>query len=323
MQKVAAQLRFIEPMECKEVRDATRLPNGRDWQFEVKLDGYRCIAVKQSNDVQLYSRRGKPLAQFPNLFEALLEIPIKQFILDGEVVALDADGYSNFNALQRWGRSPIDVHLFAFDLLHLDGEDLRNRPLSERQQVLWSTFGAEGFIHLPRPVNASLGPLLRKLREFRFEGVIAKRRDSVYEPGKASGAWVKMKLKPSDEFVVGGYIPNGNAVEELVVGKPSGKELIYASSVGDGFVPATRRSTFEALGGSEVSKCPFVNLPESKGPHRMDAEKMKKVRWVKPKLVAEIAFNEWTPDFHLRHSEFKCLRLDKTAKKITPHPSSA
>lgn len=313
-----AQLQFIAPMECKEVRAPDQLPRGKGWQYEVKLDGYRCIAIKQHNEVQLFSRRGKPFAQFPNLFASLLEQRARDFIVDGEIVALDAYGRSNFNALQRWGRSPVDVHFFAFDLLHLNGESLARTPLHERQNQLWQSFLEGGFIHLPRPLKADLDLILTKVKAFGFEGIVAKQIDSTYEPGQRSGAWIKMKMKQSDEFIVGGYISGGNRVDELIVGKPSPAGLQYVESLDDGFIPATRLDVFAKLKKFATLECPFVNLPEKNGPHRMDREKMRKATWVKPRLVAEIAFNEWTPDGHLRHGEFKSLRADIGPKDVRP-----
>ena len=119
-----ATLRFIAPMECREVKTVREIPRGESWQYEIKFDGYRCIAIKQHNEVTLYSRNGKAFTQFENLFDLFRAQRPKSFILDGEVVALDADGKSNFNALQRAKSKRIDVHFYAFDLLNLEGKSL-------------------------------------------------------------------------------------------------------------------------------------------------------------------------------------------------------
>lgn len=320
VQRVDPQLFFVSPMECREVRDESALPTGAEWQYELKFDGYRCIAIKQNNQVELYSRRGLLFKQFLNLYKEIRKQPPKSFILDGEVVALDADGRSDFNALQHAGTRKLDVHFYAFDLLNLNGDDLAGLPLSRRQQMLHESFSQSPFFHFSPPLSGSLKTILAHIRKFGFEGIIAKNRDSIYVPGTRSGAWVKKKLKQSDEFVVGGYIPKGKAVDQLIVGKYRGKELIFVASTDDGFVPATRRQVFEAVKRLETDACPFANLPEKRSSRRspMDKEKMSKARWVKPRVVAEIAFNEWTPDGHLRHAEFKTLRDDKRPSDVHP-----
>jgi ATP-dependent DNA ligase len=235
----------------------------------------------------------------------------KNCILDGEVVALDEHGRSDFNALQHAGTRLLDVHFYAFDLLNLNGRDLKDEPLTARQKALRESFAPTAFFHIAPPLTGKLKTILKKIRQFGFEGIVAKRRDSIYIPGARNGTWIKKKLKRSDEFVVGGYIPNGKAVDELLVGKFSGKKLMFVAAVDDGFVPATRRQVFEEIYGLETAKCPFANLPERRARRSaMDAEKMRKARWLKPKIVAELAFNEWTPDRHLRHGEFRRLRND-------------
>jgi ATP-dependent DNA ligase len=133
---------------------------------------------------------------------------------------------------------------------------------------------------------------------------------------------VKKKLKQTDEFVVGGYIPKGKSVEQIIVGKYRGKDLMFVASTDDGFVPATRRQVFDKIKRLETAQCPFANLPEKRSSRRspMDAEKMAQAKWVKPRVVVELAFNEWTPDRHLRHSEFKRLRDDVATTDIPPYP---
>jgi ATP-dependent DNA ligase len=163
---------------------------------------------------------------------------------------------------------------------------------------------------------------LRKIQEFGFEGVIAKRKDSIYVPGAVPGSWLKKKLKQSEEFIIGGYEPGKGMLEEIAVGRFAGKEFNYVALVDDGFVPNTRRQVIEAIKKLRTAKCPFVNVPEKKGMHRLDRERMQKLSWVKPKVVVEIAMNEWTPDRHLRPSEFKHLRTDKSLKDVAPYPKA-
>jgi ATP-dependent DNA ligase len=154
----------------------------------------------------------------------------------------------------------------------------------------------------------SADDVLANVKQFEFEGVIAKRLDSIYVPGETSREWQKHKTQRSEDFLVGGYIPGQHGIEQLVVGEKREGELYFVDSVKNGFVSATRRRVFDAIKGKEMDTCPFVNLPEKKGTYKMDWEKMKKVRWVQPRIVAEIAFNEQTESGHLRHSKFLRLR---------------
>jgi bifunctional non-homologous end joining protein LigD len=144
---------------------------------------------------------------------------------------------------------------------------------------------------------------------------VAKKSDSIYQPGEAPGTWVKKKLQRSEDFIVGGFIPGAHGVDQLVVGVRKDGELHFVDSVKNGFVPTTRRKVQEAIEKLIVADCPFVNLPEKKRPHAMDREKMRTVKWVKPKVLAEIAFNEWTPSAHLRHSKFLRLREPRDLRR--------
>ena len=320
MQKEAAQLFFVPPMECREVKQLREIPRGSEWQYEIKWDGYRCIAIKQKGDVELYSRNGKAFTQFPNLFDVIRQYRAKSFILDGEIVALDEDGRSNFNDLQRAKSKPIDVHFYAFDLLNLEGKNMLDLPLQKRQALLWRRFPQGTFFHHSPAIEGEVEAIAEKIEELGLEGIVAKNRHSIYTPGKTPGSWIKRKLKQSDEFIVGGYVPSNAGVESILVGRYSGKKFMFVEDVDDGFIPATRREVFKAIQKLKIEECPFDNLPEKKGVGRMDKEKMQEVSWVKPKLVVEIAMNEWTPDNHLRHSEFRRLRSDKTPKSLAPYP---
>jgi DNA ligase D-like protein (predicted ligase) len=308
MQKMPAALRFVPPMECKTV---ARIPEGDDWQYELKLDGYRAIAVRQSGELMLYSRYGNSFnGDFPGVVDLLEKLRPKRFVIDGEIVALDERGRHSFNLLQRSRKKPIaTLQFYLFDLLHLDDENLMGMPLSKRRARLEEQF------HL-LPNNAQLSPLLkgdaetvlRNVAAFEFEGVIAKRRDSIYAPGKTPGTWQKHKTQNSDDFLIGGYIPGAHGIDQLIVGEKQNGKFFYIEAIKNGFVAATRERVFEAIKQLKIDKCPFVNLPETKGAHRMDREKMKKTIWVKPRVVCEIAFNERTTNGHLRHSRFLRLR---------------
>jgi DNA ligase D-like protein (predicted ligase) len=314
MQKAPVELRFVPPMECKEVKSFAGIPRGPEWQYEIKFDGFRAIAVKQQNDVTIFSRSGKPFTQFGNLYDAVAKLPGKSIILDGEICALDENGRSNFNALQNIRTRPVDVHFYVFDFLHWQGANLLELPLAQRQQRLWNTFKDSDHIHYPIPLNAELERIILKIREYGFEGIIAKERDSIYIPGKSPGTWIKKKLKQSAEFIIGGYIPGRNGVDEILVGEFENKKFNFVEDIDDGFVPATRRQVFEAVKKLETDKCPFANLAGPQNKAKLDREKLRQVHWLKPKVVTEISFNERTPNNHLRHGEFKRLRPDKAAR---------
>jgi bifunctional non-homologous end joining protein LigD len=320
MQRVESHLFFKPPMECKEANSVRNIPRGDQWQYELKFDGYRCIAIKQNNQVELYSRRGAVFQQFTNIYKSLQRQPIDSFILDGEIVALDHDGASDFGALQQAVTGTDRVHFYAFDLLHCNGDNVMNCPLIERQMRLRFEFNRDDFLHIPAPLQGDVQVIVAKIQEFGFEGIIAKERTSLYQPGKASSNWIKMKLKQSDEFIVGGYIPGPNGIDQLVVGRFDGKEFKYVQALDDGFVPATRRKVHAAIKKFVTPACPFTNLPEKSGIHHMDAHMMSRVIWTKPKVIVEIAMNEWTPDHHLRHAEFRRVRDDKTVREVGKYP---
>jgi bifunctional non-homologous end joining protein LigD len=294
-------------MECLEV---DRIPEGELWQYELKLDGYRTIAIKEGGEVNLYSRNGNSFnAKFPSIVSALEGLRSKRFIIDGEIVALDQRGRHSFELLQNIKTSKAPTRFYIFDLLHCDNENLTKTILVKRRIRLQQEFAA-------LPESMELSPILagdvRKMlatvNEFEFEGVIAKRLDSIYVPGQTSDSWQKDKTQRTDDFLVGGYIPGRYGVEALVIGEKRDGDFYFVESVKNGFVPATRRKVFDTVKGKEIQDCPFVNLPEKKGAYRMDREKMKKVRWIQPRIIAEIAFNDRTQAGHLRHSKFLRLR---------------
>jgi bifunctional non-homologous end joining protein LigD len=161
--------------------------------------------------------------------------------------------------------------------------------------------------------------MLLAVREKRLEGVVAKRKDSLYEPGRRTGAWAKYRLNRGQELVIGGYLPGPHGLDSIIVGYYRADELVYVARVRNGFVPATRRQVFEKLRPRMTPNCPFVNLPEThKGRwgEGLTAEDMKKCVWVRSELVAQIEFLEWTESDHLRHSKFAGLRDDKNPRSV-------
>src|SRR5262249_17194336 len=215
-----------------------KLPEG-DWLYEIKHDGYRALAFKDGKDVRLVSRNKKAF-DYPQLLDALKLLPAEHFILDGEIAALDDKGRSSFQLLQIFKSSGnVPLIYFAFDLLFLDGKDLREQPLSARHKLLAKLLEkAPENIRLSGELRGSKDELLRVAQEFGLEGLVAKRPNSLYESGRRSGAWVKFKITKSQEFVIGGYtLPEGarGYFGSLLVGYYGPRGLIFAGRVGTGF----------------------------------------------------------------------------------------
>jgi DNA ligase D-like protein (predicted ligase) len=304
---------FIEPMYAEAVRE---LPDGGAWTYEAKLDGYRCLAAKRSSGVVLWSRRGNGFTtRFPEIARTCEKLP-PDTLIDGEVVAIDETGRASFNALQH-SRSRAYLQFYAFDVLVHRGRNVLGLPLEARRALLDEILSKVDYPVLrSTPFDAKPADLIRAAKELELEGIIAKRKGSCYEPGRRSGAWLKYKINRSQEFVVGGYTP-GNPFDALIVGCYEGENLNFVAKVRSGFVPRVRREVFQRFAGLDTMERPFTNLPEKRRTlWALTAEEMKECRWLKPQLVAQIEFTEWTPDGHLRHSSFVGLREDKAAREI-------
>lgn len=310
---------FVSPMLAKDV---PILPEGPGWVYEIKLDGFRGLALKHGDRAQLLSRQNKDLAaDFPALIPVLQSVPAGSFLLDGEIVALDAEGKPSFQLLQRRKEAAGTIVYYAFDLLHLDGEDWRERPLHKRKAALARLVAGTG-IRYSVSFDGPVDRVRAGVEEMGLEGIIAKRRDSTYTAGERSGAWVKFKLSPRQEFVIGGY-KRGQPLESLVVGYYEAGKLLSAGHVRQGLNPKSRRELHRALQLLAADVCPFANLP-SAGKGRwgegFTSEKMKEIQWVMPKLVAQVSFAEWTRDGNLRHGTFLGLRTDKNATQVGREP---
>jgi len=309
------KVKFIEPMLAKSV---TELPHDRRaWIYEVKVDGYRCLVGKDHSAVKLWSRRGNLFNQdFPGLARACAALPADTLV-DGEVVALDQQGRMSFNLLQHRRSQASAIRFYAFDLLVYKGHSTINLEISERHDLLAQALAnVDGDVQLMQRFETVPAELIRAAKRLGFEGIIAKRRDSLYEPGKRSGAWVKYKINQGQELVIGGYTP-GHPFDAVIVGYYRDGQLIYAAKVRNGFVPRIRREVAKRLKALETEVCPFANLPEKKRTAwALTKEEMKKCVWIRPELVAQIEFTEWTPDGHLRLPTFAGLREDKTAQEV-------
>jgi DNA ligase D-like protein (predicted ligase) len=298
-----------------------KLPEGPDVQYEIKLDGFRALAMKSGGKVQLRSRNDNDFnVRYPGIVKALARMP-DETVIDGEVVALDIDGRPSFNTLQNYGSGGAPLHFYIFDLLILEGRDVMGEPLVKRRELLEEHVLpklAEPIRYSP-VLEAKLEDLIRSVKAQGLEGLVAKRRNSKYEPGQRSGAWKKMRVDQGQEFVIAGYTPSSKNFDAVVIGYYEGSKLMYAARTRNGFTPASRAELFKKLRPLEISACPFANLPEKK-PGRwgagLTAAKMAECRWLKPQLIGQFEFVEWTEDAHLRHSRFVALRDDKKAKDV-------
>jgi DNA ligase D-like protein (predicted ligase) len=309
---------FIEPMLLLRTE---KLPDGIEYVHELKLDGYRALAIKTAGNVQLRSRNDNDFnARYPGIVKALAPMP-DETVIDGEIVALDPEGRPSFNTLQNYGSSGAPLHFFIFDLLMLKGKDVMGETLMKRRALIEKSILpklADPIRYSPI-LEGSLKNLIASVKAQGLEGLVAKRRDSKYEPGERSDAWQKMRVNAGQELVIGGYTPSPKNFDALVIGYYDGPKLIYAARTRNGFTPASRAELFKKLKPLEIKECPFANLPEKKAGRwgaGLTAAKMVDCRWLKPVTVAQFKFVEWTEDAHLRHSKFVALREDKKAKDV-------
>jgi DNA ligase D-like protein (predicted ligase) len=309
---------FVEPML---LRRTERLPEGTNWIYELKLDGYRAIAAKRDGLVYLWSRNEKDFGvRYPSIAKALTKLP-KNTVVDGEIVALDESGRPSFNALQNYGSSPTPLIFYLFDLPVVGGRDLRKEPLAVRRRMLEQTVmpRLSDPIRLSATLSGTVDELVRAIRVQKLEGLVAKRMDSPYEAGERSGAWMKMRVNVDQEFVIGGYTVGGRTFDALVFGYYEGDRLLYVARTRNGFTPALRSRLMDRFRGLGVEKCPFANLPEARRGRwgqGLTAAKMEECRWLKPEVVGQFEFAEWTPDDHLRHSRFVALSDDKEPREV-------
>ncbi|MGA5901083.1 non-homologous end-joining DNA ligase [Streptomyces venetus] len=289
---------------------------GEEWVFERKLDGIRVLAVREGERVTLLSRSGRRLNDtYPEIVDALAAQSCGDFVLDGEIVAFTG-GRTDFARLQqRMGltrrqdvaASGVAVTYYVFDLLRLDGADIRRLPLRARKSLLRRALAYRSPLRLTPHRNTGGAELLADVCARGWEGLIAKRADGVYEP-RRSADWLKLKCSQGQEFVVGGFTePAGSRVGlgALLLGYYEGERLRYAGKVGTGFDRRTLLDLRERLDGARERASPFDGPVREAG-----------ARWVRPELVAQIAFTEWTRDGMLRHPRYLGLRDDKKPRDV-------
>ncbi|SEB40275.1 DNA ligase D [Terriglobus roseus] len=301
---------FLKPQLAGET---TAPPAGDEWMHELKLDGYRVQARKHGNSVELYTRSGldwthrmKPIA------EAVKKLPVEDALLDGEVCVLDDKGLSSFARLQasfeKNEKHPLTF--FVFDLLHINGHNPRNLPLRERKALLQSFVTGDADVRMSEDLVGDGTKIFHAACELHAEGIISKRADGVYSPGR-SAQWVKSKCVHEQEFVVGGWVDLSNGtrgIGSLLLGyyDDAGK-LIYAGRTGTGFTQKIHKMLRDKLDALEQKTMPFAAI---------SAEGRRGAHWVKPKLVVQVRFATWTADQQVRQASYQGLREDKAADEV-------
>jgi bifunctional non-homologous end joining protein LigD len=326
----SARPRFIDPMKPR-LLDAP--PASGDWGYELKFDGIRACAIKNGGKVSLISRNGNELrARYPEVAEAVKNLAVDECVIDGEVVALDEEGRSSFQLLQglemEGRKSP--VRFYVFDLLQLNGRSLLGLPLTARKQLLGQICEeVDDPIRYSGEIGSDAQGLLAEVQRRGLEGLIGKLRDSVYEPGRRSGAWIKLKCVNEQEFVIGGFTPPQGARQHfgaILVGYYEKKKFLFAGKVGTGFNTKSLASLHKKLKSEKRDDCPFADLPSKQGGQWVQGitpAMMRRIEWVNPVLVCQVKFAEWTRDGKLRQPVFLGLREDKKPTQVVREKAAA
>ncbi len=287
-------------------------PAGRDWLHELKYDGYRCLIAIADGIVRCFTRNGHDWTdRFSSLIPSALALPVESALIDGEVVVLDEAGHASFAALQQALKTKAQLTFFAFDLLHINGEDTRSLAQLERKarlEEIVGTYGEQGAIYYSQHVQGEGEAVFKSLCDRGFEGVVSKRADAPYRSGRTR-SWLKVKCDKRQEFVIGGWTPSDRRAgfKSLLLGYYRGRDLVFAGRVGTGF-DAERLDTLSTrLKPLQRKTSPFLSVP---------AAIVRTARWVTPKLVAEIAYTEFTDDSILRHPSFIALREDRHPRSV-------
>jgi bifunctional non-homologous end joining protein LigD len=305
--------RFVTPCLATLVDKA---PEGKRWEHEIKFDGYRVQARLDHGKVKLLTRKGLDwTAKFPSVAQAVQKLHVKTALVDGEVVVEDAKGVSRFSLLQQdlsAGR-PGRMVLYAFDLMHLDGADLKRLPLSARKAALAKLLhrGHDRHIRLSRSLRKPGPALLKAACKIGLEGIMSKLTDAPYRSGRGRD-WVKAKCSDRQELVVAGFAPSSadaHAVGALVLAFYSRGKLHYAGRVGTGFTHDTARTLYRRLKARARKSSPFKPVPK-------DEQGRRKPVWVEPNTVVEVDFHGWTQANRVRQASFQGVRRDKSAKEV-------
>ena len=309
---------FIKPMLATLTDKA---PSEKDWIYEVKWDGYRAISLCNKSHVEIISRNNKSFSKKFYPITEFLENLNLHAVLDGEIVVIKNDGVTSFENLQNW-RSEIDGELiyYVFDLLWLNGYTLLEVPLYQRKKLLQQILPSEGLIRRSKNFNVPIDDFFKLAKEMGLEGLIAKKRNSFYQPEVRSLEWLKIKVLKRHEVVIGGYTLNEGSPKlfsSLLVGVYEKGIFQYAGKIGTGFTYKLQKNLIEKFKDLTIKKCPFNIAPDINKPSRFRPNPpLAKAVWLKPEIVCEVSYIEKTADGELRHPSFKGLREDKSAKDV-------
>lgn len=314
--KEKSKLQFIPP-QLATLR--AQVPEGETWAHEIKYDGYRIQALIEQGEVRLLTRNKKDWThRYPRVAEELRLLDVNQAILDGELVAVDRQGQSSFSALQNASEdSSIELVYYVFDLLHLNGKSLTGLTLLQRKDELRGTIGeGDGLVRFSDHIVGDGKQVIRKACAMHLEGIISKRISAPYRSGRGT-SWVKTKCIGNDEFVIAGYRKSdkaGRPFASLILGEFSNGELLYRGRVGTGFDSHTLQQLAAKMS-------PLIR--KTSALHEPPAEARDQAVWLRPQLVAQIAYTERTTEGRLRHPVFQGLREDKAAEQVTAADSVA
>ncbi|HUR45932.1 MAG TPA: non-homologous end-joining DNA ligase [Candidatus Saccharimonadales bacterium] len=317
-------VQFVPPMKALLLES---VPSQGNWVYEIKWDGYRALALKSRGKVRLVSRRANDVTlAFSEIAKAMERLKIKEATFDGEVVALDEHGHASFQLLQNSRRNsgqPVTLVYYIFDILNFEGKDVTGLSLLDRKALLEKILqGVPDPLRYSAHLEGDPHVLLAEVQKNHIEGLIAKRTDSVYEPDRRSGAWLKIKTALEQEFVIGGYTqPRGSRgyFGSILLGYYQDGQLLFASKAGTGFNHKSLRELYKTFQKLRTNKPAFINVPasrKSKWGEGLTAAEMKRCTWLRPELVCQIRFTEWTDDGGLRHPVFLGLRDDKIATDV-------
>lgn len=283
--------------------------DGDEWLFEIKWDGFRAIGGWDGNSPELYSRNGLDFSKrFTEIFEELKNLPHKM-VLDGEIVAVDSNGYSRFEWLQNWNHNHEgNLTYYVFDLLWIDGHDLRDLPLKQRKEILKLSMSKNSAIRYSDHIIGKGKAFFETAQKKHLEGIMAKMIQSPYLQGHRGQEWLKIKTHLRQEVVIGGYTePKGSRkyIGSLLLGVYEKGDLVFVGHA-SGMPPSQLKILYDKLKKLESKESPFSNPVKPNSP----------VHWANPKLVGEVNFEEWTKDGYMRQPIFVGLRSDKSPKNV-------
>jgi bifunctional non-homologous end joining protein LigD len=288
-------------------------PSGDEWLHELKFDGYRMLCRIERGKVRFLSRNGKDwTTKFPTIGAAVKVLPLSSAMLDGEICIVDAQGRSSFQKLQRaMGKGITEGFVYElFDLIYLDGFDLTRVPLKKRKALLEELFGSKrDLLRYSEHLEGNGDAFFKHACEYGIEGILSKLADSPYE-SKRNRNWLKVKCNKQQEFVIVGYTPStkGLPFSSLILGVYEKGKLVYAGRVGTGFTLKLRSELQKQLDKLARKTSPLAITPKDPG--------LRQAHWTEPRLIAEVAFAEWTSDGSIRHPSFQGLREDKSPKEV-------